>query len=111
MSYDKQILKILHEAGDSGIRINILAKNVFNESNSLFGELTYSVVYNYVRAYVRKNSQSPDALIVSMEQRGFYRINKMMVTQLQLNFLDEDEPVDCNDDVKKDCEDLSLSLF
>lgn len=111
MVYDELILKFLHEAGDGGMKINIIAKNVFNESNSLFGELTYEDIYNYVRAYIRRHSQSPDALIEPMEQRGYYRINKTVATQLQLCFLDDEEQDDDAEEAKPDCGDLSLSLF
>jgi len=38
--YDEQIIRLLHEAGEKGLAVKILSKNIFNENNTLFGDLS-----------------------------------------------------------------------
>jgi hypothetical protein len=107
--YDEQILKFLHEAGDKGMTVMVLSKNVFNENTSLFCELSFDEVYRYVRSYIYKNSKSADSLVELAGRRGCYRINKAKASQLMLHFLDEETTeTDC---IEQNDEDLSLSLF
>ena len=107
--YDEQIIRLLHEAGEKGMAVKILSKNIFNENNTLFGDLSLDEVYRYVRSYLQRHSKTSSSLVEPTGRRGFYRLNPDQITQLMLDFTDgEEENVEEKDE--KD-EDLSLSLF
>lgn len=105
--YDKQILRILHYAGDNGIKLNLLTKNVFNENNSFFENVSYDDMYKYVCSFIQKNLHSQPPIIEATGKRGFYRISKVVDSQLMFDF-DEDEE---EEDEKELETDESLSLF
>lgn len=107
--YDEQILQYLHHAGERGMSVHILSKNVYNENTSLFDELTYEDVYRYVRSYIQRNTKSSDSLIESAGQRGYYRLNNTVAQQLLFDFTDAEDQDSCEDS-RLDV-DLSLSLF
>jgi hypothetical protein len=107
--YDEQIIRLLHEAGEKGMAVRILSKNIFNENNTLFGDLSLEEVYRYVRSYIQRNSKTSLSLIEPTGRRGFYRLNSEQITQLMLNFSASEEKSIDEREIRD--EDLSLSLF
>jgi len=109
LEYDKHILRILAEAGGSGLSVQKITRHVFNVSNTFFNVVVFEDVHKYVQSYLLRNSKSPDSIIERMEARGMYRLNLKSGTtqQMMLQFVDkqEKEPSD------KIPEDQSLSLF
>lgn len=107
MNYDKEIIAVLMEAGPAGLKVQKIARHVFNSCNSLFNRVSYADVHAYVSQYLIKNSRNPDSIISRTEVRGVYRLNlcNQENQQLMLRFRDtpqksEEKPVD-----------NSLSLF
>ena len=107
--YDEQIIRLLHEAGEKGMAVRILSKNIFNENNTLFGDLSLEEVYRYVRSYIQRNSKTSLSLIEPTGRRGFYRLNSEQITQLMLNFSASEEKSIDEREIRD--EDLSFSLF
>jgi len=89
--------------------VRILSKNIFNENNTLFGDLSLEEVYRYVRSYIQRNSKTSLSLIEPTGRRGFYRLNSEQITQLMLNFSASEEKSIDEREIRD--EDLSLSLF
>ena len=108
-NYDNTILKVLAEAGDTGMSVQKIARHVFNASNSFFEPVAYDDVRRYVQQYVLRNSKGTDALLLNIGQRGTYKINpnSAQSQQLMLMFSDDEE----EDTGKREDKDLSLSLF
>ena len=108
-NYDNTILKVLAEAGDTGMSVQKIARHVFNASNSFFEPVAYDDVRRYVQQYVLRNSKGTDALLLNNGQRGTYKINpnSAQSQQLMLMFSDDED----EDTGKCDDKDLSLSLF
>lgn len=106
--YDKEILRILIEAGSDGLSVQHIARNVFNACNSFFTPIDSSEVYKYVQNYLRKMSKDRNSMIES-PRRGIYRLNaeNKNSQQLYLLLLDDKEEVE----KPKPIEDNSLSLF
>lgn len=71
---DEQIIRILIEAGDKGIRIDRLCLHVFNACNGLFDTVSKEEVRRHVYGYVRQRSRKPGTLLERVK-RGVYRIN------------------------------------
>jgi hypothetical protein len=108
-NYDNTILKVLAEAGHSGMSVQKVARHVFNASNSFFEPVSYDDIRRYVQQYVLRNSKGTDALLLNIGQRGIYKINPNSAQSQQLMLMfsdDEDEEAE-----KRNDEDLSLSLF
>lgn len=112
MIYDKQILHILSEVGDSGISVQNLARHVYNMNCSLFALVDKDEIHKYVQQFLLKNSKSVQSIIESTGRRGYYRLNTSNSTdayQLMLSFREEKQ-----EDVKElktEKDDFSLSLF
>ena len=102
MQYDKEILRVLAEAGNEGLSVQKVSRHVFNACNSLFNSLNQEDVHKYVQMYLLKNSKSCNSLI------GVYRLNEnnQLSQQLILQFHDEVETPK-----EKPTEDRSLNLF
>ncbi len=107
MNYDKEIIRILTEAGDRGLQVQKIARHVFNSSNSFFCEVNFDDVYRYVQQFLKRNSKNPDSIIEKADAWGCYHLNfqSQETQQLMLQFREEPE------EVKTPQEDLSLSLF
>ena len=107
MQYDKEILRVLAEAGSEGLSVQKISRHVFNACNSLFNSLNQEDVHKYVQTYLLKNSKSCNSLIEKSRQ-GVYRLNEsnQLTQQLILQFHDEVETPK-----EKPTEDQSLSLF
>ena len=71
---NEQILQILIEAGDKGIKINKLCLHVFNACNGLFSSVSREEVRQHVYNYVRLHSSKPGMLLERVKW-GVYRIN------------------------------------
>ena len=112
MIYDKQILHILSEVGDSGISVQNLARHVYNMNCSLFALVDKDEIHKYVQQFLLKNSKSVQSIIESTGRRGYYRLNtsnSAETYQLMLSFREEKQ-----EDVKElktEKDDFSLSLF
>ena len=109
MGYDKQILKVLTEAGERGLSVQAISKHVFNMNRTFFVTPDYEDIRGYVQQYLLKNSKSPHSLIESTGQRGCYRLNttgSQDALQLMLHFHDEEQKEEENPQ-----QDFSLDLF
>ncbi len=107
MQYDKEILRVLAEAGDEGLSVRKVSRHVLNACNSLFEPIGQDEVHKYVQSYLLKNSKSTGS-VIEKTRKGVYRLNEhcKMTQQQLLQFRDEDDVVE----VKPD-DDQSLSLF
>lgn len=94
-TYEKEILKVLAEAGEQGLPLHKIAKHVHNSCNSLFEASDYTQVYNKVRAYIRRNVKNKNSL-VEMYRRGVYRLNpsSSATAQLKIDFDALDTPAE-----------------
>ena len=111
MEYDKDIFKVLTEAGSAGISVQKLSRHVYNAHNSLFNPIGLEEVHAYVLQFLQRNSKDPNSVVERAETRGVYRLNTKTQEglQLMLQFSDHcetEEEVPQTPDV-----DLSLSLF
>ena len=70
MNYDKEIWRVLTEAGMNGLSVQKIARHVFNASNNFFETVTFEEVHAYVQQYLLKNSKNPDSIIESTGVRG-----------------------------------------
>lgn len=115
MNYDRQILELLSQVGDSGMSVRIISKHLYNMNCSLFAIPDLEEISRHVRQYLLRNSKSPQSLIEHTGRRGVYRLNtanSAVARQLLLKFSEnmaagEEEP----DDNPVPHEDRSLSLF
>lgn len=111
MGYDKQILQILTEAGQSGVSVQTIAKHVYNMNCTFFAQPDYDEIRTYVQQYLLRNSKSQQSLIESTGRRGYYRLNtegSADARQLLLQFCDEKEE---EREEEMPQQDLSLDLF
>ena len=112
MTYDSQILQILTEAGEKGISVQLLSKNLYNLNSTLFYTPDYEEIRSYVQQYLLKNSKSAQSLVESTGRRGYYRLNTQNnadARQLVLKFKESSNIQDEKEE--KPSVDLSLSLF
>lgn len=75
MNYEKEILRILYEAGKDGLSVHKIAIHVHNAHNTLFSPIAFEKVRLYVQIWLLRNSKSSDSLVAHCEKRGMYRIN------------------------------------
>lgn len=112
--YDQQILRILTEVGERGIRVHLLAKHLYNLNCGLFSTVSIEDIRLYVRQYLLRNSKSSQSLI-ERNAYGCYRLNtarNQTAQQLILQFSDEQQGDDGADTGKEEqAIDLSLDLF
>ncbi|MBR5656274.1 MAG: hypothetical protein IKW98_06275 [Prevotella sp.] len=111
MEYDKEIFKVLTEAGSAGISVQKISRHVHNAFNSLFNPIAFDEVHAYVSQFLLRNSKDPNSVIERTPVRGIYRLNmeSQEGQQLMLQFSErqEEEP----EPPQSNCVDLSLSLF
>lgn len=109
MNYDREIYKVLVEAGDAGISLQKLSRHVHNACNSLFNPIELSDVHSYVTSFVQRNSGSPTSPLERTSLRGVYRLNPHvnMTNELRLQFSIHDAH---SEDAQKKSEDFSLML-
>ncbi|MBO1362694.1 hypothetical protein JHU38_02690 [Prevotella sp. A2931] len=110
MTYDREIIKVLVEAGEKGLSVKKIAQHVFNASNSLFCVVMYDDIYTYVSQYLLLNSKSKMSLIAHGERRGTYKINtkinegQQLMIQFGIDEMEESLDITPSDDGE-------LSLF
>ena len=111
MSYDKQILKVLTEAGEHGVSVQAVAKHVYNMNCTFFTQPDYEEIRSYVQQFLLRNSKSSLSLIENTGRRGYYRLNttgSADARQMMLQF--REEKTEENEEEKPQ-QDLSLDLF
>lgn len=109
MDYDREILRVLAEAGAKGLSLRKVTMHVFNRVNGLFNAVSVDDVHRYVAGYVTRTARQRGSVIEHAGERGVYRINMSCrdSNQLEFNFksysdeFEEEPPI----------EDKSLSLF
>lgn len=107
MQYNKEILRVLAEAGAEGLSVRKISRHVYNACNTLFHPITQEEVHKYVQSYLLKNSKADDPFI-EKKRKGVYRLNRSnkITQQLLLQFhrgMEKEE--------EKPAVDYSLSLF
>ncbi|MBR4699481.1 MAG: hypothetical protein IKP16_05995 [Prevotella sp.] len=111
MEYDKEIFKVLTEAGSTGISVQKLSRHVYNAHNSLFTPIAFEDVHAYVSQFLLRNSKDPNSVVERTPVRGVYRLNteSQEGRELMLQFSEQhdDEP----ETPQNTSVDLSLSLF
>ena len=113
MTYDKQILQILTDAGEQGVGVQQLAKHVYNLNCTFFSQPDLQEIHAYVQQYLLRNSKSSQSLIESTGRRGYYRLNTQNnadARQMMLEFREQRDSEDMPRDEKPQ-RDFSLSLF
>lgn len=108
MTYEKDIFKVLQEAGDGGLSVRKIARHVFNANNSFFQSTDKDEISQAVQRYLAYHSRSSNDTIEKVGY-GRYRLNlKSRKTKLKLQeyFTEKDEE-------KKPgpAKELSLDLF
>lgn len=95
--FEKNLRKVLLEAGEEGLRINVIVRNICNMEPSLFGvqhpyEEAWKEIYKFLRIESAK-SQSPFKYVTDKEtgkvKRGYFFFDKKKVfdsLQLKLDF-------------------------
>lgn len=73
-TYDRHILAILTEAGETGVSLCNLVTNVVNLSSTLFDHPDKDKVYRYVQRFLLINSHTPYSLLERISH-GRYRLN------------------------------------
>ena len=88
MNLDQEILNVLIEAGAKGLKMEKIARHVYNSCNSIFNPLSYENVHAYVAQYLIKCSKNPKSIIEKGKGVGVYHVNykSEAVVQLMLNF-------------------------
>ena len=101
MSYEKEIIKTLYEAGTDGLSVHKIAIHVYNAHNTLFSPIAFEKVRQYVQVWLLRNSRFSDSPVIHCDKRGTYRINRYSekARQTILNFNDTDSF--CNDNTTK----------
>lgn len=109
---DKEIYRILYEAGSRGLTVRKIALHVHNACNTLFSSTDYNETHGYVLKFLIKSSKKSNSMIKRVEgrRRYFINTNSELTSQLLLDFREgSDKSVSLKTD--KEPEDLSLSLF
>ncbi len=88
MKLDQEIFNVLMAAGNNGLKLEKIARHVYNSCNSIFTPLNYKDVHAYVTQYLTKCAKDPKSLIEKGKGYGIYHINfaSKAVQQLMLNF-------------------------
>lgn len=116
MNLEQEILRLLTLAGEKGLKIEKVARHVFNSCNTMFSPLDYKEVHAFVSQYLIKNAKDPTSIIEKVEGHGMYRLNAKakLTQQLMLEFAPhekEDEGDNQDESTNHSDNDLSLSLF
>lgn len=109
MNYDREILAVLTQAGEKGLKLEHIVRHVYNACNSMFTPLNYKDVYAYVSLYLVKSSKLQGSC-VQKAGYGVYRLNLATTEaqQLMLQFGSHPVPEEVSE---KSSVDSSLSLF
>lgn len=109
MDYANEIIRVLTEAGDEGLKADKISRHVFNACNSMFAPEDYERVHQYVRQYLHRNASMVRYPFIERVGWGRYRLDRQALRSSQLSFRFADLPP--ADDVAASREDHSLSLF
>lgn len=74
MEYERSILKVLLEAGPSGLRTKLLILHVYNMHITLFETPDIDKISQKVRAYLSRHSKGKRPILETTEAWGGYRI-------------------------------------
>ena len=88
MKLDQEIFNVLLSAGAKGLKVEKIARHVYNSCNSIFTPLNYKDVHSYVTQYLTRCAKDPHSLIEKGKGYGVYHVNfdSKAVQQLMLNF-------------------------
>lgn len=88
MNLEQEIFRVLVAAGSNGLKMEKIARHVYNACNSIFTPLNYKDVYSYVAQYLIKCAKDPKSIIEKGKGYGMYHINykSSAVQQLMLDF-------------------------
>ncbi len=88
MKLDQEILNVLMAAGSKGLKMEKIARHVYNSCNSIFTPLSYKEVHAYVTQYLTRCAKDPQSVIEKGKGYGVYRINfeSRTMQQLMLKF-------------------------
>lgn len=109
MNYDHEILAVLTRAGEKGLKLQYIARHVYNACNSMFTPLDYKDVYAYVSQYLAKSSKTGSSF-VRKTSYGVYCLN-LDTTEAQQLMLQFGAHSAQDDTLVKPSSDCSLSLF
>ncbi|MBP7918973.1 MAG: hypothetical protein PUF41_07430 [Prevotella copri] len=109
MNYDHEILAVLTQAGEKGLKLEHIVRHVYNACNSMFTPLNYKDVYAYVSLYLVKSSKLQGSC-VQKAGYGVYRLNLATTEAQQLMLQFGSHPVQEEVSEKRSV-DSSLSLF
>ena len=76
-------MRLLCDVGARGLALTSIVKHVYNAHNSLFEPIKERNVYQSVRSFMIRNSQSPLSLFIRMED-GKYKVNRQSPKFLQM---------------------------
>ena len=118
VSYDRQILEVLIEAGERGIGVRSIVKHIYNRNRTFFFTPDYEEIRAQVRRFLSRNSRSAHSLVQRAGRRGYYRLNTSGNTdarQMMLSFREGEQARETagqrEEERDKPREDLSLDLF
>ena len=113
----EDIIRVLAQAGEKGMKLGKLATHVYNSHNTFFDSPDYDAVYAEVQQIVLRLSKSSSSVIEQAPLRGYYRINPDKLSlygQLTIDFdalvvpqPEEEE----EEELESPAADLSLNLF
>ena len=88
MKLDQEIFNVLLAAGAKGLKVEKIARHVYNSCNSIFTPLNYKDVHSYVTQYLTRCAKDPQSLIEKGKGYGVYHLNfdSKAVQQLMFNF-------------------------
>lgn len=93
--FEVNLFKILNEAGEEGLRINNIVRNICNMEPSLFGERhPYAEAWKEVYQFLRSESEKPNSpyqYVIDKKtgnaKRGYFSIDKKKIVEdLQMKF-------------------------
>ena len=109
--YERQILAILNDAGDKGLKVAKIARHVYNDCNSLFETHSFEEIHQTVLAFLMKNTKTEEPLVEKVKW-GVYRLNKQSkkVGQLIMKFESDNQTAQQEEDHSNSV-DMTLDLF
>lgn len=112
----EDIICVLAQSGENGMKLGKLATHVYNSHNTFFESPDYDVVYAEVQQMVLRLSKSSSSVIEQAPLRGYYRINPDKLSlygQLTIDFdaLVAPQPEEEEEEPESPAVDLSLNLF
>lgn len=110
MDYEKEILRVLYEAGEAGLTVQKIAVHVHNSCNTLFCAQTFADIHSEVQKWLWRNAQKQDSPVAHCDRRGAYRLDMKSSKAVQL-FLEFGSPSDSTEDDNDSTEDHAKQLL